>query len=272
VLAIQGDTNKAVFLSVVAFAAFSMSDALRKMQAADYPIADILFWQSALGILAIILCAPILGGVSSLWATKMLKWHIARGFFMGLNTILSLIVISQIPLMDAYTIFFLTPFVTALIFLFVLKEKIGLYSMLAILGGFIGIVIAFRPGFVDLHWAYFFALGCTISFSLIFVMVAMILYKGGSITFYDSFFFLICGAGGLFYALAVILIPYSYTLALASDIAPYQYIQLPFAIILGYFIFGDVPDLYKIAGALIIVGSGLFLFMRQRIKAKDLKA
>ena len=155
-----GDTERAIALSMVAYAAFSVSDALRKLTSIDYPVPAILFWQAVFGLMLLMAAMPFLGGSKALLTTKNLKWHVFRGGLLAVNTSMSLYALSMVPIMDAYTIFFLTPFITTLLSMAIYKEKVGRYRMWAIVSGFLGGIIAFRPGFETLHLAHGLALAC----------------------------------------------------------------------------------------------------------------
>lgn len=285
------DIPKAIGLSLLAFTAFSFSDALRKFQAIDYAVTDILFWQAVFGMALMLVFSPFLGGVKSLWRSQNQKWHMARGSMMALNTCLSLTVLSVLPMVDAYTIFFLTPFITCLLFIVLFGEKIGLYRWLSILGGFAGVIIAFRPGFETLSFSHLLALSCcfTFAFSNIFARYAgrgsalisfgfwpfffvasgIFILTKGQVEYHNVQFLLACLAIGFFYGSALIAIAYSFTVADASIISPFQYIQLIFALGFGYFLFGDVPDSLKITGALVTTASGIFFFYRQKSSQED---
>ncbi|MDH5722243.1 MAG: DMT family transporter [Alphaproteobacteria bacterium] len=280
------DNLKAIILAVLAFAAFSCSDALRKLQSMDYAITDILFWQALFGMGLIITFSPLLGGIKALWKTENQKWHMARGAMMGLNTCLSLNALSLLPMVDSYTIFFLSPFITCLLFIMLFGETIGLYRWLSIFVGFAGVVIAFRPGFETLGYAHLLALSSCFTFAfsnifaryagrgsakisfgfwpLFFVAIGVFTVTGGQIEYYNMQFLMAGLAIGFFYGTALIMIASSFTLADASIISPFQYTQLIFALGFGYFLFGDIPDALKITGALIISASGIFFFYRQK--------
>lgn len=284
--------GKAIAFSVFAYGSFTISDALRKFMAIDYEVIDILFWQAIFGIVIMLALSKFLGGARSIWTSERRKWHVARGVLMALNTSCSLIAISQVPLMDAYTIFFMTPFVTTLVFAIFLKEKIGKNSMAAILMGFVGGVTAFRPGFAELHPAYLYAVACLFFFSfanmivrlggingskslislgfwpLLFVAMWTFAYSGFSVPYHGIWFLFVCAVIGVAYTTALITIAHSYSLAPASEIAPYQYTQFIFALIMGYLLFGAWPDGLKILGGCIIMGSGAYLFHRQKTKQK----
>lgn len=284
-------TEKAIALTLFAFAAFALSDGLRKLMSIDYPIIDILFWQGALGLVLLCLAIPFIGGMNAVLDRKNIKWQIIRGGLIALNTTFSLTAISQVPIMDAYTIFFLTPFVTCLMGVFFLKETIGAFRMLSIGFGFIGALVAFRPGFEAVNPAYLYALICVFTFSFsnmvarhmgatkslaayafwpfIVLIMGIIVYRGGDIPpMHDAQFLLYAVVIGFAYGAASLTIAYAFTLAPAAVIAPYQYIQIIFALGFGYFFFGHIPDSMKMLGALIIIASGLVMFARERMQKR----
>lgn len=281
-----GKTERAIALSLVAYAAFSVSDALRKLTALDYPVPAILFWQAVFGLAMLFAAMPYIGGRKALFSLHNLQWHVLRGCLLAVNTSMSLYALSMVPIMDAYTIFFLTPFVTTLLSMMIYKERVGRYRMGAILAGFLGGIIAFRPGFESLHPAYGLALACCFTFGLsnivarkiggtggvlgfafwpfIMVLIATFLWMGGQPPIFDLRFMSLCFVIGFCYGLAVICVAYGFTLAPTSVVAPYQYVQMLFGLLLGYALFGHVPDAFKIAGGAVIAGSGIFLFWRER--------
>lgn len=281
-----GNTERAIALSMVAYAAFSVSDALRKLAAVDYPVPAILFWQAVFGLILLFAVIPYMGGPKALFTTENLKWHMLRGILLAVNTTMSLYALSMVPIMDAYTIFFLTPFITTILSVLIFRERVGKYRIAAILTGFLGGVIAFRPGFESLHPAYGLALACCFTFGLsniiarkiggagnalrfafwpfVMVVIAMMIWMGGRPPVFDMRFMVLCFVIGFCYGLAVICVAYGFTLAPMSVVAPYQYVQMLFGLILGYALFGHVPDAFKIAGGIVIAASGVFLFWRER--------
>jgi drug/metabolite transporter (DMT)-like permease len=280
--------ERAILAALFSFFFFSVSDGLRKLLALDYALVDILFWQGIFAIFVLLMLSPLMGGWRGMFVRTKLSWHTIRAVLIAINTTLAIITVSHIPLMDAYTIFFLTPFVTTVMAMFFFGERFGIYRWMAIIGGFIGAFVAFRPGFADLHWAYWCACAGVFTFSIatliarhigrdngilsfgiwpvVVLLIAIMAYQHGVIPpSHDATFLMICAVCGGCYGSALVLISYSYTLAPASVVAPYQYVQIVFALGFGYFMFGDVPDIFKIVGASIIIGSGVFLFIRERI-------
>ncbi len=285
------NVGRAILLALAAFAAFSVSDATRKIAAAHHEITDILFWQAIAGMVMIMFAVPFLGGFRALFNYSNIQLHIVRGVLIAANTTLSLTAISQIPIMDAYTIFFLTPFAVSILGFFFFGEKIGTYRLFSILCGFIGVFVAFNPVFNEFNYAYFYALACVFTFSsssiavrffkekvsvlslafwpFICLISGLLLFKGGEIkpiTDINSIILMV--VIGCSYGFALIAIAYSFTLAPVAVVAPYQYVQIIFAIGFGYIFFGDVPGEAKLIGSGIIIGAGIFLFARERLAKK----
>ncbi|PCJ98122.1 MAG: hypothetical protein COA45_08185 [Zetaproteobacteria bacterium] len=285
----KNKTNIAIFVTLLAFVAFSISDGLRKFLSQDYAIIDILFWQGVCGMGFVLLLMPFMGGRASLFNVTNIKWQLLRGILFALNTTFSIQAVSRIPMMDAYTIFFLTPFVVSISAAILFKEAIGKYRAFSIICGFIGALIAFRPGFAVLNSAYFYALSCVFLFSFASIIAryigrengllsfafwpflclifGILIYSGGQIPpMHNIEFLAYMAVMGVAYGLALILISYGYTLAAVATVAPYQYIQIVFALGIDYFLWSSVPDLPKIVGSIIIVGSGIFLFIREGMR------
>ena len=122
-------TSRAILFSVIAFAAFAISDGMRKILTVEYDVLDILFWQSSLGILFILIFGLLAKNGGRFFVREVFHLQVARGLLMAANTALSLWAISKMPIVDAYTIYFLTPFVVSLMGAFFFKEKIGVYRL-----------------------------------------------------------------------------------------------------------------------------------------------
>jgi S-adenosylmethionine uptake transporter len=187
-------------------------------------------------------------------------------------------------LIEIYPILFSSPLILTILSYFFLKEKIGIRRILAVLLGFIGVLIVSRPG--TMHFTIpLFGLFIAAIIHAVRVLVIRQSKNQSSIafTFYgclsafiisgflsyqnfelvqktDLIILVVCGmiAGmaGLCFAIA------SKTLE-SSLFAPIQYIQLVAGFTMGYFFFGDLPDIYEVIGSLVIVFSGLFIIYRE---------
>jgi len=190
-----------------------------------------------------------------------------------------------LPLADVITYYLASPiFVTALSPL-VLREHVGWRRWSAVLVGFCGVLIALRPSAQMVSWPALIALGGSLSFALL-MLITRSLRRTPDIVLASSQFagsFTLgalmspfgwvtpsIGSLGLFAAAgcisvaALLCVNRSLKLAPASVVVPYQYSMIVWAVMFGYFAFGDVPSIATIAGAAIIIGAGLYIFLRER--------
>ncbi len=259
-------------------------DLCAKSLLADYSLPQFVFLRSIFGLLFFLLAARFYGGLGGL-KTKLWQWHLLRtslatgamfGFFYGL---------SKMPLVNALTIAFTAPlFVTGLSVPF-LGEHVGWRRWLAVGAGFLGVVIVLRPGAGMFTPA---AIGLIISaicyaglalsarklaatessFSLaVYVVVGPFLVSSalvtGNFTSPTAAAWFLFVLAGMCSALAWVGIVNGYRRAPPAMLAPFEYTALVGAAVAGYLIWDEVPDIWVITGALIIVASGLFLVHRE---------
>ena len=190
-----------------------------------------------------------------------------------------------LPLADVITYYLAAPiFVTALSGL-VLGERVGWRRWTAILIGFAGVLIALRPSAQTVSWPAMIALGGSFSFAIL-MLITRSLRATPDIVLASSQFggtFLLgavmspfgwvtpsLGSLGLFAAAGIIsvcallCVNRSLKLAPASVVVPYQYSMIVWAVIFGFAVFGDVPSLATIIGSAIIIGAGLYIFLREQ--------
>jgi len=190
-----------------------------------------------------------------------------------------------LPLADVITYYLAAPiFVTALSGI-ALGEHVGWRRWTAILIGFCGVLIALRPSAQTVSWPAMIALGGSLSFALL-MLITRSLRATPDIVLASSQFggtFLLgalmspigwvtpsLGSLGLFAAAgitsvgALLCVNRSLKLAPASVVVPYQYSMIVWAVIFGFAVFGDVPSWATILGAAIIIGAGLYIFLREQ--------
>jgi len=259
-------------------------DLCAKWLLADYSLPQFVFLRSIFGVSFFLLTARFYGGFGSL-KTKRWKWHLFRtllatgamfGFFYGL---------SRMPLVNALTIAFTAPlFVTGLSVPF-LGEHVGWRRWMAVIIGFIGVLIVLRPGtgmFTPAAIGVIIAALCYAglaltarklaatesSFSLaVYVVTGPFLVSStmiaGNFTAPDANGWLLFIMAGLCSALAWVGIVGGYRRAPPAMLAPFEYTALIGAAIAGYLIWDEVPDIWVVAGGLVIIGSGLFIVYRE---------
>ncbi|NOT72384.1 MAG: DMT family transporter [Hyphomicrobium sp.] len=279
---------KAILLMCAAVTLFSCLDASAKylVSHSALPTAQVV-WMRFAG--QALLMAAILGPwtIPSLLRTNKLGLQIIRSFLMVACTACNFVAVQYLRLDQTVAMAFLAPLVVAALAGPLLGEWVGWRRMLAIVIGFAGILIVVRPGFTEVHWAFGIAFLSMLAYAFFMLVtrklsafdppLVTLFYAllagtvlGGPIAFMQwvwpaSFVqwlqLLSLGAfGGLGHYLLIL----AYRLAPASSVSPFLYFQLMSMVGLGYVIFGDVPDRWSLAGAAVVIASGVYLVHRER--------
>ncbi len=235
--------------------------------------------------LAFILSNPLTH--PGLLRTSRLALQIGRSALLLGSTILNFFALRYLQLDQALAILFSTPFLVAVMAGPILGEWVGWRRWTAILAGFAGVLLVTRPGLGGVHPAALLALGSAICYALYGITTRLLARTDSNETtlFYsnlvgvvamtpvlyfvwsapDSGFvvFLMVAIGGLGSFGHYLLIA-GHRLAPASTLSPYMYTQLVWASALGYIVVADVPNRWTLAGAAIVIGSGLYMLYRER--------
>jgi len=262
---------------------FSFGDALGKFMVATYSVGQLL-WLRA--------CAALIVLLPMIWRHRAAFIQLERPWLQLLRVMLSTLDVAAfflatvyLPLADVITYYLASPiFVTALSPI-VLREHVGWRRWSAVLIGFCGVLIALRPSSQLASWPALIALGGSLSFALL-MLITRSLRRTPDIVLASSQFagsFTLgallspfgwvtpsVGSLGLFAAAgcisvaALLCVNRSLKLAPASVVVPYQYSMIVWAIMFGFIVFGDVPSWPTMVGAAIIIGAGLYIFLRER--------
>ena len=179
-------------------------------------------------------------------------------------------------------------YVTAISALF-LKEPVGWRRWSAVVVGFVGVIIALRPSSATLTWPALIAIVGSLGFAVFLIITRMLRGTSDVVMVSGQFgaMLLVSGAVapigwiapsaldfGLMLVLGVVAMSAfacmnrSLKLAPASVVVPYQYTMIVWAVVLGWLVFGDVPDAFTLTGAAIIIGAGLYILWREQIVAR----
>ncbi|WP_299368733.1 DMT family transporter [uncultured Tateyamaria sp.] len=292
----------------------SINDLLIKQLSGGYPLHQIVFARSALGILVTLIIVQFEGGWGIL-RTRHPWAHALRGLLIVIANMTFFLALAVLPLADATALFFAAPLFITLLSIPILGEKVGPLRLTAVAVGFAGVIIMQRP------WAD----ASTLEVSRLVLMLpvlsaltyalnqlmtrklgveskasAMAVYIQGTFIIVSLLFFAVAGDGrfadgatngsvvfllrawvwpadsdlwvfiGLGVNSAVIgyCLSQAYRLADAATIAPFEYIGLPLAVVWGFVVFGDLPVIEVWIGIALILGAGLFVFLRERQKAR----
>lgn len=259
-------------------------DLCAKWLLVDYSLEQFVFLRSGFGVLFFLLSARWYGGFGSL-KSKRWKWHLLRtllatgamfGFFYGL---------SRMPLVNALTIAFTAPLIVTALSVPFLGEHVGWRRWLAVIAGFIGVVIVLRPGegmFTPASTAVLFAALCWAGLSVtarkladtessfalsLYITTGPLLVSSfllpGNYTAPTAEAWILFITAGLCSALAWVGIVGGYRRAPPVVLAPFEYTALIGAAIAGYLIWDEVPDRWVITGATIIIASGIYIVYRE---------
>lgn len=280
-------TQKGIVGAFMGFTGFACADACAKWLGAYYDTNNVLFWAYLVCFLFGILMSPILGGLRETLATKKLIFHIARGFCALPIGILVVTALSNgLQLSSLYTVLFLSPFLTTVAAIPIYKESVSLKSWLIIACGFSGILVAFHDGLAGITIEIVYAF-CALAFIVGLGLLARPLAHGEtllSLSFYPSLTVIVVlfipllptlvipsiehvpvfVLNGICAALGLTGIAYGFKSAPYAIIAPIHYSQMVWALILGYGVFGDVPDFWRMVGASIIIASGIMLVFSKK--------
>lgn len=269
------------------------SDVTAKYLSATLPSIEIT-WIRFLTFAAIMLPAMLPGLPLYALRTGRPGLQVMRGVALLGSSLLFISGLRFLPIAEASATGFVSPlFVTALSIIF-LGERVGVRRWLATAVGLIGVLIILRPGTSAFHLAAFFPIASALAWASTLIMTRMMSGREHAITTmtYSS----ITGvciltalvpfvwvtpswhdiALGIFIGVAstagqwIVVLAFRY--ADASVLAPFSYTQLLWVSILGFVVFGEVPDVFTVTGAAFIVSSGLYIAHRERVRRSQLLA
>ncbi len=278
------------FYMFISVCAFSLMDVIVKWSD-DYPVGQVLFFRGFCGIIPILFLIPK-DRYFDFYKTARPLLHLKR-CLSGLIALVSIfIALRNLPLATVVSITFAAPIFTTIFSIFLLNEKVGLYRWLAVIVGFVGIIIISEPGFSSLNLYYIYP----IIFCLGLSYVAIAIRKLSStepvwlISFFFSFSIMLLSflsfyqnwilpslidlfllsLIGILGGLANLWLSQSYKLSEVSLVTPLKYLALVFAIIFGYFIWDEIPTYKTLLGAGLVIISSFIIFRREMVLKKRL--
>ncbi|MER9417021.1 DMT family transporter [Mesorhizobium sp. M0306] len=212
--------------------------------------------------------------------------HITRGLLLFGSTICNILALRTLQLAETTSIYFFGPMVITALAGPLLGEWAGWRRWLAIMSGFVGVLIITRPGIGVVGVGHLFALGSMLSNSFYVIMTrrmsatetseSLILFSAlapavlllPTLPFslslpQDGWHWFILLMLGVFGALGHWLLVQAYRLATTTALAPYPYSQMIWMIVSGLIVFNQFPDRWTLAGATVIVASGLYIVHRE---------
>lgn len=272
-------TVLAIALMCMAVLCFVILDSVAKHLSALHPVAMIVWGRFAIHLLALSMLAPLLGG-RRLVATRRPWLQIGRGSLLVVATGCIFLAVKYLPLTQVYAISFTSPLFVALLAGVLLGERVGLVRWLAIVSGFAGVLIVVRPD-VEMHWAVALPVVMALAWALYQIatralaatdrapttlfftgLCGVVVLTPAAPLFWSNLTLLewvLLGAGGLMALGGHFLLIRAYAMAPATVLAPFVYVQIVWAAVIGWIAFGEVPDGATIVGGGIVIASGLIV-------------
>jgi len=277
-----------ILFVIAAVSLFAAIDALAKVMVRDMDVLQIIWSRLAFAL-------PLLPfAVGRQWPQLLRAQRVGLQFVRGLIPIaagISIVFALKImPLADATALMFVSPLMLTALAVPLLQERVGVHRWSAVIVGFIGVLVIVRPSSGTMRWAallplltaFLYALyqiatkvlsrtvppSTTFAFMVIVGTAASTLLLPFVWRTPDAAGWVMMAASGLLHGCGHYLITRAFAMADAATLAPYNYAQLIGASLLGFVVFGELPDSWTVSGALIIVCAGLYVAYRERRLAR----
>jgi S-adenosylmethionine uptake transporter len=264
---------------------FAVNDTLGKWLVGTYAVGQLLLVRSISGLLAM---SPSIAkaGASDFTGMQRPGWQLLRVLFSTLETALFFWAVAALPLAEVIAYYMAGPIYVTALSPFLLGERVGWRRWTAVAIGFVGVVLALHPSPETISIGTACALGGSFSYAMFLVTTRKLAGSSGTVLMtaqligallfgaalvavqgwvwpgpLDLALMLLLGVGSLGGNLCV---NHSLRLAPASVVVPFQYTLIVWGLIFGYVFFGEVIGALTMAGTAIIIGAGLFIFIRER--------
>lgn len=276
-----------ILLMATAFAIVPVMDTAAKLLAQGYHPLQIAWGRYLFqSIFTSVLILGIGRKSFSILQTRRPRLHITRTFFGWVSNLPFITALIFIPLADAFAAVLVGPLIVTALSVPLLGERVGIWRWSAVVVGMTGALIIVRPGMGVMHWAIVLPLISATTFALYQIFTR----KLSSTENVDTLL-LIDGYAGL--AMSTLTLPfvwkmpdlsgwglmllmglvvtgtrvalvYALKFTPAAILAPFAYVQIISATLLGLIVFGNFPDRWTIVGAVIVCLSGIFIALRER--------
>jgi len=277
----------AIFFMIASGAVFNCANAASKWLVSTYPVGEVLFSRSLVALISMAIFILPSAGLT-VFRTRRLRAHAMRACSQVGSQTMLLIAFSLMPLAGATAIMFSSPIFSTLASAYFLKERVGAVRWAVLLIGFLGVLVIAQPGADSFQIGALFAMGNAILFGTVVAGVrgmsstesteTLIMYQLSLLTLTYALFLpfgivmptgfdaLVMIGSGIGNGAAQYLWTRAIHLAPTSAVVPFQYIQLVWAMLLGFAIWGDLPTAGLLLGSAIVIASGMFLFWHETRK------
>ncbi|HOZ31857.1 MAG TPA: DMT family transporter [Tabrizicola sp.] len=275
-----------VGLMLTAMAILPFIDVLAKVLGQQgMPILIVVWARAVFGALMTLPFAIRAEGLAAFRPRRPLH-HLSRAVLLFSATFLFFQALNHLPIADALAIFFVNPLVIVILSALILRERVGPRRWAAVAVGFVGTLIIIRPGLVEVNSGTFYALGSGVALGSYLVMTRHIAGAANAmvLTFQTSTIgaalmtlalpllwqmpdpaqWLMLVGLGVVATLGHVLITMAYEHGEASLLAPLAFTEIIMATVFGWWFFNDLPDRWTVLGVAILIGSAIYISIRER--------
>ena len=273
----------AIFLIIISIIFGTLMGTFIKLAQEELNVITTGFLRFFFGFL--IITPYILKTKFEVFSTKNLKIHILRSALNLPAMLLGFAALAMLPLEKMTAIHFIVPIIVTILAVIFLKEKIYLYRSIALVMGFLGMLIILRPGIIDISIGIYMALISSLIWSVVIILTKKVSNNDSAITilshqyvymslfsfplviyFWDqpslkTIIFILCAA--ISGTILHIALNHAYKLVDVTMTQPYSFLGLVVSSIIGYFVFSDKPDFYTWLGASVIFCGVLLISYRE---------
>ncbi|WP_353376312.1 DMT family transporter [Microbulbifer sp. SSSA007] len=272
-------SGRGILLSIMAMLCLAGMDATGKLLVQTYPIVQIMAVRFAMFFFIVIVTAGLTGKLKQV-RSKILGTQILRSLVLLIEVTVFIFAFSMMPLADVHAIAATAPLFAILMAGWYLGEEIDTRSWVGVAIGFIGALIIIRPGLGVMSWQTLIPIAGAILWAAYQILSRRVAQFDSSSTtaFYTAFIGLIVFGGlapfywveptstgwqllmlnGLLGAMGHYLLIKALSYAPATVLQPFSYALLFWAIVIGFIIFGDLPDGLTLLGAAVVLGAGFY--------------
>jgi drug/metabolite transporter (DMT)-like permease len=285
---------RAVSLKLASTMMFALMGAQGRYLGGSFPVGEIVFFRGLFALIPIAIFFGYRRELRGALQTNRLSAHFIRGLFSVCGTFCTFGALARLPIADVTAIAFIAPLITVIFAAIFLREQVHVYRWSAVVVGFGGVLLMLSP-YLGNHAA----LTASMSVGLAFALTNAISSGGATIqirrlTATETSSAIVIFMTLIVMAVSLLTLPFgwrlpatlsellvlvgigvagglgqmlftdSYRDAPASFLAPFDYMSMLWAFLLGYWVFGEVPTAFVIGGAVIVAAAGIFVILRER--------
>ena len=280
----QTGVMRGVLLMCLSTVAFAIMHASVRFVSADLPPFQIAFFRNLFGLAFLV---PLLVGAGfAQMRTQRLGLHALRGLINIAAMLMFFTALSITPLAKVTALSFTAPIFAAVLSVVFLGERFRLYRWIAIVIGFLGMLIILRPGFVALELGALLAAGAAVLWAVAMILIKLLSRTESSVAIVAWMGIFLCAFSigpalwvwqtptlsnliwlvfiGLCGSIAQVTLSQSFKETEPTAVLPLDFLKLIWATILGAWLFGEFPDAFTWIGAIVIFSAGLYIANRER--------